>query len=95
MDADQRSHIRSVHNLVDRARTHHQRWRIGRLRRPLRAVEKKLARQVQDHLHAAAGQDALAGVSRGPGLGIPQRTNKPASGARVCAPGNSQGLKPL
>ena len=78
--ADQFSHVGVVDDLVHRPRSHQQRCRTPQCGCPFRAIEQKVARQVEDHLDAAAGEHALAPVRQIGRIRVPERADRAGEG---------------
>jgi hypothetical protein len=74
-DADQVSHVRCVDNLKGGAGSDDERWGHPVRGLVFRAIEQKIAVQVEDYLNPAGGQNALPAMRCVRNLRIPERTN--------------------
>ena len=74
--ANQLGHIGVIDDLVDRPRADQQRRRTAENGTAFRAIEKKVARQAQDHLHATAGKHAFAPMRKVGRMRVPERADK-------------------
>ena len=74
-DADEVGHIGGVDDLINRTGADDKCRRPLEVRKPLAAVEDKVAREIEDDLNAAIWQDALAAMRGRLDLRIPQHPN--------------------
>ena len=74
-DANEIGHVGGVDNFVGRAGADDKRRRHPMRGLAFGAIEQEVALEVEDDLHAAGGQNALAGMGRMLDAGIPERTD--------------------